>query len=1024
MISAAIGTLAWRRLAPIVLVVGLVAVGLGVVGLTAPQAGARGANVEPMSPHGGDVITHNTTYVVWWDAGIGFASGASDQSAYEGRVQDFLSNLEGTTYYHILDQYYETGVSGQTNVGPYTHFGGAWTDFSTPPANPMDQGDVSKEAAKAIETNHWPSGSSTVVIVFLPTGYNVCISGFGCSPDKLCGLHTQAIDTDTPDDDPSFKETPVVAVPPPSNNLPAGGGGCGAVYHWAGGEVGDLWVEDGPAISGDASINVMAHELFEAITDPFDSTGWFNGTGTNLGEIGDLCAYTFDPFWALSGHIIPPILKSDQPQDGTITLGGQNYVVQKEWSNAQNGCVMGWDPVDAPPDEPWATATTADGNGYTFGTWTNQAVSLHVHAADAPLGLGLDDIAVSLDENSNNSLPFTPDADGLNVTSDSYPVPAISGKHTIDVRAHSYSGRQTEARVGEVWYDFKAPDVSLSAPSSSSGWYTAPVAVDVSTSDPDSGVGSVNCTPAAKVITAGQEYEVDVSSQGTTTVSCTATDNAGNASAPESKTIEIDSSGPPTVTVTPPAPVHGLNGWYNAADLSPVDVTVDATKPSGGSSITAIACLLDGLSLDLADTSGIGSTSASATAPVEGGDGTKTLSCTATDEAGQTSSPGTADVKLDATLPSLDGTPTTSPNSNGWYDHDVVVHWTCSDGASGILGGSCPANSLITGEGTNLTASTSVSDVAGNVSNQTSPAVKIDRTAPVVTVVTPSVVHGTNGWFNAQDALPVQVGVTADDSAGGASGVSSIDCTLDGSPVAVVSGRVAVSGDGIHHLSCTSTDKAGNTSPAGAAGSTSTVKIDATAPSFSAALAPANPAATGWYNASTGAPTASYTCSDATSGIAVSCPSSYTFPQGANQTASRTVTDLAGNSSTVAVGPLNVDLTFPSCSATPTPAKLPPQNKSLVPVTVALSLSYDAISGPGATVLSSLTTNEGDIGKESSGWVIGTQSTSGKLLATHDANDGKGRVYTLTYGITNRAGNAKSCVTTVTVPNVPALFKH
>ena len=222
---------------------------------------------------------------------------------------------------------------------------------------------------------------------------------------------------------------------------------------------------------------------------------------------------------------------------------------------------------------------------------------------------------------------------------------------------------------------------------------------------------------------------------------------------------------------------------------------------------------------------------------------------------------------------------------------------------------------------------------------------KIDKTAPVVSVVTPSIVHGTNGWFNGQDALPVMVGVTAGD--GNGSGVAFTGCTLDNSPVAIVAGKVAVSGDGIHQLFCGATDNAGNSSATGASGSTATIKIDATAPSFSAVVTPTNPAGTGWYNAATGAPTAGYTCADTLSGLAVACPSSYTFPQGANQTHSLTITDQAGNSSSVVVGPLNVDTTAPTINLSA------PAANAVYAQGQAVNAAYscpDAVSGLGSCV--------------------------------------------------------------------------
>jgi hypothetical protein len=88
---------------------------------------------------------------------------------------------------------------------------------------------------------------------------------------------------------------------------------------------------------------------------------------------------------------------------------------------------------------------------------------------------------------------------------------------------------------------------------------------------------------------------------------------------------------------------------------------------------------------------------------------------------------------IDKTPPTLQGAPTSSPNgSNGSYTGDVTIHWTCSDALSGIpTPPGCPADSVITGEGTGLTSTRSVSDAAGNTTTaSSSPAVNIVRSAP------------------------------------------------------------------------------------------------------------------------------------------------------------------------------------------------------------------------------------------------------------------------------------------------------
>ncbi len=68
--------------------------------------------------------------------------------------------------------------------------------------------------------------------------------------------------------------------------------------------------------------SVASHELIEAVTDPAvgvattyaSPLGWYNKT---YGEIGDIC----------------------NAQQGTVTVGGVAYTVQKEWSNSKQACI-------------------------------------------------------------------------------------------------------------------------------------------------------------------------------------------------------------------------------------------------------------------------------------------------------------------------------------------------------------------------------------------------------------------------------------------------------------------------------------------------------------------------------------------------------------------------------------------------------------------------------------------------------------------------------------------------------------
>src|SRR5207302_265377 len=96
---------------------------------------------------------------------------------------------------------------------------------------------------------------------------------------------------------------------------------------------------------------------------------------------------------------------------------------------------------------------------------------------------------------------------------------------------------------------------------------------------------------------------------------------------------------------------------------------------------------------------------------------------------------------------------------------------------------------------------------------------------------------------------------------------------------------------------------------------TAHVSLDKTPPTISAA--PDRAAnANGWYKADV---SVGFQCSDLLSGIDPSggCPAPSTLHEGAGQFVNGTATDLAGNTSSDRVGPLNIDETAPSISGAP-----------------------------------------------------------------------------------------------------------
>ena len=97
------------------------------------------------------------------------------------------------------------------------------------------------------------------------------------------------------------------------------------------------------------------------------------------------------------------------------------------------------------------------------------------------------------------------------------------------------------------------------------GWNNGPVTVHIGASDADGGSGVASITVATSgsqsepaTRTAGNSVDVPVSAEGTTTVTYSAADAAGNVEAPRSVTVRIDR--------TPPAVVFSGNAGSYTAD--------------------------------------------------------------------------------------------------------------------------------------------------------------------------------------------------------------------------------------------------------------------------------------------------------------------------------------------------------------------------------------------------------------------------------------------------------------------------
>jgi hypothetical protein len=364
----------------------------------------------------------------------------------------------------------------------------------------------------------------------------------------------------------------------------------------------------------------------------------------------------------------------------------------------------------------------------------------------------------------------------------SAPLTLTEGVTTVAYRSTDAAGNVEAAQRVTVRIDETAPVISAQRDTAANGygWNNTDVASSYTASDAVSGLAD----PAA----GGFTFTAEGTGQSQT---FTVTDLAGNSASATVSGVNIDKTAP-TLSFGSPTGTAGTNGWY----VSEVSLTYTADDSLSGVASTSMASPV------VLSTEG---------AAVTG-------SVTVTDLAGNSKTFTTDAFKIDKTAPSVQDAINAVTGADGWYNASgkAVYSYTATDGGSGLA--SPASDSYTFSDGTGLSHSFTVTDLAGNSTVVSVSGIKQDTVAPTVVASRDGSAYAAahSGWNNTD----VTVSYSAAD---GGSGVSS--------PAAQVFGS-----DGVYtSAALTVTDAAGNTS---APANTLAVKIDKTAPTTG--LAPAS----------------------------------------------------------------------------------------------------------------------------------------------------------------------------------------
>jgi len=352
------------------------------------------------------------------------------------------------------------------------------------------------------------------------------------------------------------------------------------------------------------------------------------------------------------------------------------------------------------------TCTATDGSGNTATT----SFAVNVQDTTKPVFIQPADLTVEATSGAGStvtySAPVATDAVSGSITGNCSPASGSTfalGDTTVTCTATDGAGNSGTTSFVVHVVDTTAPELTVPADivaeaTSASGAVVTFTATATDAVDPSP---SVSCSPAS-----GDTFPI-----GETLVTCTATDAAGNVSAAKTFTVTVQDTTPPTLVGMPANMVVEGNTLGGANTGFTMPTATDLVDPA-----PVVTC-----DHPESDFYPLGET---------------TVSCHATDAAGNTSEPQTFTITVqDTTAPEITFvSQEPAANSYGWNNTDVVVTWSCSD----IVWATWSTTTTVSTEGADQSATGTCTDGSNNSASDTVTGVSIDKTAPALNITGPA----------------------------------------------------------------------------------------------------------------------------------------------------------------------------------------------------------------------------------------------------------------------------------------------